>query len=191
MHKTANWQNREDYIFTIEKSAKVLNIIADACGNGAYTSTEDVEEALDLVTENISKATESLRTALWPDDKSAQDGSPIFLEYRRAFDAWIDAVDADDGRVGDADDTLRAAIDAVLARQAQTWHDVAELGIVAHDYAWNRRSQSFRARDCPEDILKALIVAVREMAAKTAGLAAKRHLPPSVPPAPPSITVTN
>lgn len=177
MHKsTAKWQDREDYIFTIEKATSTLNIIADACGNGAYTGTERVEEALNLVADNISHATKELRLALWPAQETDAEGrTTANLEYRHRFEAWLEACDANSADVCSAGDALREAIDALRLRPARSWNDVAELGIVAHDHAWNRFSQNYVPRDCPDDILTALILGVIQFG----GIKAIHHQPPA------------
>lgn len=196
MRKPPSWNDREDYVFTIERGCACLSVIADACGNGEYTDTARVEEAITLVADSISDAAEDLRVALWPQDDPTREVSPAFLEYRRCFDAWVGALD-EGVNASVEDDALRDALDAVLSEPVLTWANVAQLGIVAHDYAWNRHATSYRARDCPEQILQALIVGIRELAVRDFGLAARNNLLPTrreaEPPAetPPSFNVQN
>ena len=176
MLKPADWRDREDYIFTIEKATSTLAIIADACGHGAYTSTERVEEALNLLADNIDVATKQLRLALWPDEGTDTEWrSTAYLDYRRLFNAWLEACDADSGGICDAGDALRKATDDILARPVRAWNDLAELGIVAHDHAWNRFSQNYSVRDCPEDILQALLLGVLGLG----GIKRTLHQPPA------------
>lgn len=186
LNKPAQWCDREDYIFTIEKATSTLRIIADACGHGAYTSTASVEEALNLLADNLSAATERLQLMMWPVDK---ERSAAYLEYRRLFDAWREACDADSGGICEAGDALRDATDALRLRPIQSWNDVAELGIVAHDYAWNRFSQRYVPRDCSDDILTALILGVLQIGGRDAVL----HQPPAdwKPSVKGSITISN
>lgn len=56
----------ENSILSIEKASSTLTIVADACGNGAYTGTERVEEAINLLVETITNATKQLRSEIWP-----------------------------------------------------------------------------------------------------------------------------
>jgi hypothetical protein len=54
-------------ILEIEKCTTTLTIIADACAHGAYTSTANVESALVLVADHISKNTKLMMEILFPD----------------------------------------------------------------------------------------------------------------------------
>ncbi len=192
MRKPPNWEDREDYIFTIEKASSTLTIIANACGNGEYADTARIEEALTLIADTVREAAESLRAALWHDEDSNQTSSPAFLEYRRRFDAWVQALGASDNKSADAADALREATVVLLSQPVLTWGDVAQLGIVVHDHAWNRKTQNYRARDCPEDILKALIMGIRKLAERDQGLSIKRYSSSPAPePSARSIAITN
>lgn len=170
MRKPACWNDREDYIFKIEKVTSTLRIIADACGNGGYTGTENVEEALNLLADNTADATKQLRRALWP---SEQERSKAYLEYRQRFDAFWKAI-LSNGEATNTDDELRDAVEALRSRPVQSWSDVAELGILAHDFAWDRYAGRYVPRNCPDDILTALILGVLQMQPGDARL----HEPP-------------
>jgi hypothetical protein len=173
MSRSARWEDREDYVLAIERATSTLNAIADACGKGAYTGTERVEDALLLISAHISSATERLRLALWPEEKTNAEGrSAAYLEYRRRFDAWLEACDTDTD-VASAGKAWQKAIDDTLARPIRDWNDVAELGIVAHDHAWDRFSQAYNVRGCPEEVLRALILGVLALG----GIQRKHPLP--------------
>ena len=170
MCEPANWTDREHYIFEIEKCTSTLNIIADACGNGGYTGTSDVEPALNLLHEHLTKHTKLLREVLWPhESRNSNQRSAADLEYRARFDAHQKAIDENTG-ICDAGDALRDATDTLLKRPIMSWLDIAELGIVAHDHCWNRFSQRYAMRDCPENILKALVLGILEFGGRDAQL---------------------
>lgn len=80
MCEAGHFGDREDYIFKIEQAQTTLRIIADACGNGGYTGTENVEKALNLLADNISDATTRLRQALWPGEETDADGRSADLK---------------------------------------------------------------------------------------------------------------
>ncbi len=187
MRKPACWNDREDYIFKIEKVTSTLRIIADACGNGGYTGTENVEEALNLLADNTADATKQLRLALWPNEQEPR--SKAYLEYRQRFDAFWAAIDSNSDVKVDADDALRDAVEALRTRPVSSWCDVAELGVLAHDHAWNRYAGRYIPRDCPDDILTALILGVLQMQPGDARL----HEPPPgwKPSVTGSITISN
>jgi soluble cytochrome b562 len=185
MSEAAKWVDREEYIFEIEKCSSTLTIIADACAHGAYTDTANVEPALILMAAHIEKHTKLLRDALWPDaDRDEKQRSADFREYRKRFDALQKAIDDNIG-ICEASDALREATDSLLKRPVRSWLDIAELGIVAHDHSWNRFSQHYKMRDCPEDILRTLLLAILEYSAGDAVL----HQAPAG--WKPSITINN
>lgn len=170
MSEAAKWVDREEYIFEIEKCSSTLTIIADACAHGAYTDTANVEPALILMASHIEKHTKLLRDALWPGaDRDEKQRSADFREYRKRFDALQKAIDDNIG-ICEASDALRDATDILLKRPIMSWLDIAELGTVAHDHCWNRFSQRYAMRDCPEDILKALVLGILEFGGRDAQL---------------------
>lgn len=186
MCEPAKWEDREDYIGAIEKCSTTLTIIADACAHGAYTDTANVEPALVLLADHISKNTKLLHDAMWPDaDRDEKQRSAAYRQYRERFDAWIKACDANSDDICDASDALREATDALLKRPVTSWFDIAELGIVTHDHAWNRHIQNYKVRDCPENILRALLLGILEFGGRDAVL----YQPPAG--WKPSITISN
>lgn len=185
MSEQAKWVDRETYIFEIEKCTSTINIIADACGNGGYTGTGDVEPALNLLHEHLTKHTKLLRDVLWQNgSRDSNQRSAAYREYRTRFDAHQKAIDENSG-ICEASDALRVATDALLKRPVTSWFDIAELGIVTHDHAWNRYIQNYKMRDCPEDILRALLLSILEFGGRDAVL----HQPPAG--CSPSISIRN
>lgn len=104
--------------------------------------------------------------------KLDQEQSKLYRAYRRAFDAFVEVLEREPERDGflereqwrrqlsAADGELERALGALLERPTETWADVAELGIVAHDHSWNRHSQQYCWRDCPASIVGPLVLGI-------------------------------
>lgn len=59
-----NWWDCEEALNVIGRAARTLRIIADACGNGAYTNTEAVEESLSLIVDTLDATCARLASLL-------------------------------------------------------------------------------------------------------------------------------
>lgn len=69
----ANWIDCEEQLREFERGLSTLRIIADACGNGGYTETRGVEEALIFVAEHLGAATHQLFVLLSLKDAASVD----------------------------------------------------------------------------------------------------------------------
>jgi hypothetical protein len=58
------WWECEEQLNVISRAATTLRIIADACGNGAYTNTENVEESLSRIVDTLNGVCERMHSLL-------------------------------------------------------------------------------------------------------------------------------
>lgn len=114
----------------------------------------------------IAGAATAVGAAVPAEGKLDHEPSQLYLTYRRAFDTFVEVLERENEsedwqrEYRAADDAFENALDALLNRPCETWADVAELGIVAHDHSWNRHAQHYCWRDCPESIVGPLILGI-------------------------------
>lgn len=121
-------------------------------------------------------------SALPVEAKEGFQPSPLYLEYRSAFDAWVEVLEREpslgqteshkvwSSEFDALNDKLTEAMDALLNRHVCCWSDIAELGIVAHDWSWNRHAQTYCWQDCPPFIVGRLVYGILNVQAGDAVL---------------------